>query len=276
MQENLTCKNCGNIFTGKFCNNCGEKVYTRKDRSIGHLLFEGFHFITHFEGSFFNTISTLFTKPGKFSLDYCYGVRKKYFKPLAFFLLLVVIYLIFPFFDGLNSPVYYHVRHPFYGNYAMNKSLKIIQERHLTDAAFGEAFSHASEKISKFLLFIIIPVMALFSWLISFKKRKYFYESFVFSIEANSFFLLWGFLIFPVFFRLFAKFVPVSDNTGDLTILSADLSIFFVFLVFAARRFFQFKWWYCILYSLLFTFLLAIFIQYIYKFLLFYITIHLI
>ncbi len=276
MGEPIICKNCGNFFTGKFCNNCGEKVYTNKDRSVIHLLSEGFHFITHFEGSFFNTIVALFTKPGKFSLDYCNGVRKKYFKPMAFFLLLVVIYLLFPFFDGLNTPVYYHVRHPFYGNYALRKSLAIIQQKHLTDAAFGEAFSHASEKISKFLLFIIIPVMAFFSWFISFKKRKYFYDNFVFSIEANSFFLLWGFLIFPVLFRLFAKIIPVSDSVSGLTILSVDLSIFLFYLVFAARMFFQFKWWFCILYSFLFTFLLAIFIQYIYKFLLFYITIHLI
>ena len=276
MRGNFTCKNCGNPFTGKFCNNCGEKVYTDKDRSVAHLLSEGFHFITHFEGSFFNTIVALFTKPGKFSLDYCDGIRKKYFKPLAFFLLLVVIYLLFPFFDGLNTAVYYHVRHPLYGNYALHKSLQIIHEKHLTDVAFGEAFSHASEKISKFLLFIIIPAMALFSWLLSFKKRKYFYDNFVFSIEANSFFLLWGFLIFPLLFRIFSKFFPVSDQTNDLVILIPDLSIFIFYLVFAAKRFFQFSWWYSILYSVLFTFFLAIFIQYIYKFILFYFTIHLI
>jgi hypothetical protein len=276
MGEPITCKNCGNLFTGKFCNNCGEKVYTDKDRSVSHLLSEGVHFITHFEGSFFNTVVALFTKPGKFSLDYCDGIRKKYFKPLAFFLLLVVLYLLFPFFDGLNSSAYYHVRHPLYGKYALHKSLQIVQERHLTDEAFGEAFSHTSEKISKLLLFIIIPAMALFSWLVSLKKRKYFYDNFVFSIEANSFFLLWGFLIFPLLFRLFTKIVPVPDQTGNLTILIADLSFFTFYLVFAAKRFFRFKWWYSILYSLVFTFLLAIFIQYIYKFILFYITIHLI
>lgn len=276
MQKNFTCKNCGNSFASKFCNNCGEKIYTDKDRSVAHLLSEGLHFITHFEGSFFNTIVALFTKPGKFSFDYCDGVRKKYFKPLAFFLLLVVIYLLFPFFDGLNTPVYYHVRHSLYGKYAMHESLKIIQERHLTDAAFGEAFSHASEKISKFLLFIIIPVMAFFSWLISFKKRKYFYDNFVFSIEANSFFLLWGFLIFPLLFRIFSKIFSVPDQTDNLLILIPDLSVFIFYLVFAAKRFFKFSWWYSIFYSVLFTFLLAIFIQYIYKFILFYITIHLI
>ena len=276
MKEDFTCKNCGNTFSGKFCNVCGEKVYSEKDKSVSHLLSEGFHFLTHFEGSFFNTAITLFTKPGKLSFDYCTGIRKKYFKPLSFFLLLVILYLLFPIFDGLNITPYYHVRHPFYGSYAMQKAIKVMQVKHLTEAQFGDAFRHASEKTSKFLLFIIIPVMASFSWALSFKKRKYFYDNFVFSIEANSFFILWGFLILPLLFRALEKIFPVFANVSDLQILIPNIGLFVIYLIIASKRFFQFKWWYSILYSFLFTLILAVFIQFVYKFILFFITIHLI
>jgi hypothetical protein len=34
----INCKNCGNSFAGKFCNNCGEKVYTDHDKSFAHIL----------------------------------------------------------------------------------------------------------------------------------------------------------------------------------------------------------------------------------------------
>jgi len=276
MQQTFTCKNCGNNYTGKFCNLCGEKRYEEKDKSVRKLLSEGLHFITHLEGSFFNTIITLFKRPGKFSLDYCDGIRKKYFKPLSFFLLLVILYLLFPIFDGLNAKPYEHVRHSLYGDYAMRKALKIIEEKHWTDAELGEAFSHASEKISKFLLFILIPVLALFSWMISFKKRKYFYDNFIFSIEANSFFILWAFLIFPVLFRVFYYFFPALGEAGELFILLLNLVVFLLYLVAASKRFFGFNWWYSIGYSLLFAFFLAVFFQYVYKFILFFITIHLI
>jgi hypothetical protein len=188
----------------------------------------------------------------------------------------VILYLLFPLFDGLNSKPYEHLRHSFYGKYAMAKAVKVLEKRHWTDAELTEAFRHTSEKISKFLLFIIIPVMALVSWLLGFKKRKYFYDNFVFSIEVNSFFLLWGFLIFPIIFRLVANIVTVSDGVGGIGITIVDLSVFLLFVVLAAKRFFGFKLWYSILYSALYTFILAIFIQYIYKFLLFYITIHLV
>ncbi len=276
MGETIICKNCGNSFIRKFCNNCGEKVYTDKDRSVAHLLSEGFHFITHFEGTFFNTIKVIFTKPGKFSLDYCNGIRKKYFKPMAFFLLLVILYLLFPLFEGLNITPYYHVRHPQYGNYAMHKVLEVIQAKHLTDAEFIEAFQHTSEKVSKFLLFLIIPAMALFSWMVSFKKRKYFYDNFVFSIEASSFFILWGFLILPLLLLILRKIFPVVGEMNDLLRLGIIFSLFLIYLIIAAKRFFQFTWWYSILYALLFSFILAMFIQFVYKFILFFITIHLI
>lgn len=276
MQEIFTCKNCGTNYTDKFCNHCGEKRYEEKDRSVRHLLSEALHFVTHFEGTFFKTIITLFKRPGKFSLDYCNGIRKKYFKPMAFFLLLVILYLLFPIFDGLNVAAYQHVRHSFYGEYAMQKSLKVLQEKHMTHAEFGEAFHHASEKISKFLLFLIIPVMALFSWMMSFKKRKYFYDNFVFSIEANSFFILWSFLIFPLLFQATRFFFSGLGQSADKVILIVNLCIFVLFLIAASRRFFGFKWWYSITYSLLFTVSLAMFIQYIYKFILFYITIRLV
>lgn len=276
MGEPITCKNCGNQFSGKYCNNCGEKLYTEKDRSVKHLLSDGLHFITHFEGSFFNTVITLFKRPGKFSFDYCNGIRKKYFKPLSFFLLLVILYLLFPIFDGLNVTPYEHVRHSLYGKYAMGKAMKVLQERHWTDAEFGEAFRHTSEKISKFLLFLIIPVMALFSWATSFKKRKYFYDNFVFSIEANSFFILWAFLLFPLIFRAIYPLLPGMTETADLYLLIINLCFFLVFLFVASKRFFGFTWWYSIIYALLFTFFLAMFIQYVYKFILFFITIQMI
>ena len=104
-----TCKNCGNQFTGKYCNVCGEKVYTDHDKSIAHFLEDALHFITHLEGTLITTLKTILTKPGRLSYDYCHGIRKKYFKPLSFFMLLVILYLLFPFFTGLNMPFRFYL-----------------------------------------------------------------------------------------------------------------------------------------------------------------------
>ena len=140
------CKNCNHSFSGKYCNQCGEKVYHEKDKSVLHLFEEGLHFITHFEGTFFNTLKKIFAKPGQLSVDYCKGKRKTYFKPLSLFLLLVVVYLLFPVFEGLNMKLYYHTHHILYGKYAMRASSEVMIQEKLTDQQLLSLFQQKSEK----------------------------------------------------------------------------------------------------------------------------------
>src|SRR6187402_34629 len=110
MEQN-TCKNCNTTLKGTYCHNCGQKNYTEKDKNLKGIFEEVFHFMTHFEGTMLTTLKTLLGKPGKLSKDYCDGIRKKYYKPISFFLLLIVVYLVFPFFQGLNMrmPYYKHI-----------------------------------------------------------------------------------------------------------------------------------------------------------------------
>lgn len=273
-----TCKNCGNHFKGKYCNTCGEKVYTEHDKSITHLFEEAFHFLSHFDGLLFHTVRTIFTRPGTLSLDYCNGKRKPYFKPLSFFLLLVVLYLIFPLFEGLNMQLQYYSQNAIYGAFARQKVASLLAAHHLTDAQLAEQFHHKAEKVSKFLLVIIIPFSALLLWLLSFRKRRYFFDQMVFAAELNSFYLLWGFLLLPLLLLLFEKgyyllnsvYLPVADDAAALIINIP----FCVFILLAARKFYVLKWWQAACLTLLFIVMHQIIIHVVYKFLLFVIVIN--
>jgi hypothetical protein len=277
MNTSATCKNCGNRFVGKFCNNCGEKIYTEKDRSVKHILSEGLHFVSHLDGTLLTTIKTIFTRPGQLSLDYCDGKRKKYFKPLSFFLLLVILYLLFPVFEGLNMKLYFHQTHNLYGKYASAKVAGILStHKYGSYSQLAEAFHHASEKTSKFLLFIVIPFMAFFSWAISFKKRKLYFDNFVFTIEAFSFYILWGFLLLPLFTAIYRWITGSYLFTNDLYVGITISVVFIIYLAIAAKRFFHFKWWYSIIYAILFSVALFAFLECIYKFILFVITINMV
>ncbi len=276
MGETNVCINCGNNFTGKYCNNCGEKRYTEKDKHVKHLFSEAFHFITHFEGTFFNTLKAIFTKPGKLSADYSLGIRKKYFKPLSFFLLLVILYLLFPVFEGLNMKLRFHETRDFYGSYATQKVNSLLQARGISHEELAALFHRKGEKISKFLLFTTIPFLGLVSWLLAYKKRKLYFDNTIFSIEIGSFFILWGFLLLPLIIILYHA---ITGNYFFTTESQTGLAVMVVMMLFtylAARRFFSFSWWYGIIYSLLLCISLVIFIEYIYKFILFFIAIHLV
>jgi hypothetical protein len=272
------CKNCNNSFSGKYCSHCGEKVYSEKDKSVFHLFEEGLHFITHFDGTFFNTLKKIFTKPGQLSVDYCNGKRKTYFKPLSLFLLLVVLYLLFPFFEGLNMKLYYHTHHDLYGKYAMREAKEVLIQNHLTDEQLTTMFHQKSEKASKFLLLILLPLTALFFWLLTFKKRKYFFDQMVFSAEVNCMYLLWGFLLLPLLLFISEKVYHLITNAyfnvDDTALGIITYVLLCVYTGAGARRFYKIKKWQSVGFALLFYIAHLIIVQYIYKLVLFYIVIH--
>jgi len=270
------CKNCGHQFSGNFCNQCGEKVYTEKDKNLLHFVEEGFHFLTHFEGKFFTSLKAIFLRPGQLSLDFSNGIRKKYFKPLSFFLLLVVLYLIFPTFQGLNMRLQFHVQHDIYGAYAYKKVTQLMAEKQLSEEELVRLYTYKSEKTSKFLLFLLVPAMALISWGLGFWKRKLFFDHFVFAIEVLCFLIMWGFLILPllIFIPRALNLIPAVTEKSEVVLGICILTVLLAFITAAARRFFKFNWAYSILYALLSIVLLGAFIQFVYKFILFYITIN--
>lgn len=269
----VTCKNCGHHFKGKFCNLCGEKVYAEHDKTIVHFFEEGLHFITHLDGTLLTTIKTIFTKPGKLSLDYCNGIRKRYFKPLTFFLLLIVLYLLFPFLEGLNMRMKYYESQDLYGDFAAAKIEAALQQTGLSREALSEKFHQKGEKVSKFLLIILIPFTALFFYLTAFLKRRYFFDHLIFAAEINAVYLFWGFLIMPLLItliNLLIKLITGSYFPFDDTILGIIIYAgMCIYLFIAARLFYQFKWWQNLLFITCFYIAHTFIVFTLYKFLLF-------
>lgn len=217
------------------------------------------------------------------SLDFCSGIRKKYFKPLSFFLMMVILYLLFPLFEGLNMKLKYYKSNKLFGGYATEMTAKVQEEKKYNDEQMEEVFHRKGEKSSKFLLFIVLPCVALVSYLLGFKKRKYYYDHFIFSTEMVSVFILFGFLIFPFFLRLLGyilyKLNVDISGTGIFTEATIGVIIFSViglYTGFAARRFFGFKRIFCIVYALTFSAGLVYTLEVIYKFILFNIAIRLV
>ncbi|MBC7890419.1 MAG: DUF3667 domain-containing protein [Ferruginibacter sp.] len=307
----ISCKNCGNQFTGKYCNNCGEKVYTVHDKSVLHFFEEAFHFITHFEGTFFNTLKTIFSKPGKLSLDYCNGLRKKYFKPLPFFMLLVVLYLIFPIFTGLNMPFKYYLSKDTYASRVTTKktgfnidsiltTINIAVEarnfkskneaniywikyadsiaKSLPELTRVEAtFNKKSEKTSKLLLLILLPLTAIVLSLLSIRKRRYFFDQLVLSTEINSFYLLFSFFIMPLLITICYKLFPQTAQQvlTDSSIGFFSYTVIGFFSAIAFRQFYNDRRWWSVIKAIFVIFAHYFIVHLIYKFILFAFTFYL-
>lgn len=274
--SNHTCLNCGNVFQGKYCNCCGEKVYGDHDKSIGHLVEEAFHFLTHVEGSFFVTLKTIFRHPGKFSLDYCNGLRKKYFRPVSLFMLLVVLYLLFPKFSGLNMKL---------GTYASDEygftwiAIPAIQQKMASQNAdftkLSELYAKKSATVTKLSLFLLIPLSALLISFLFSRSKRYFFDHLIISMEITSFYIALNFLMIP-FISWIAESIHKDwirfFHDGNMALSLSVTGISLIYLILAFRRFFQQDWILIALKAFIFWLLFGEVVLYIYRVIVFKLT----
>lgn len=276
----ITCKNCGHIFEGNYCNRCGEKVYTRHDKTMIHLFEESAHFITHFDGSFFNTFKAICTSPGKLSVDYCYGIRKRYFKPISFFLLLVVLYLLFPLTEGLSQRLYYYAYNGLYGQFAIKNIKHVLSTTGMTIEELSKVFHEKAEKVSKLLLLILIPASAAILQLFTFKKKRLLFDQVIFATELNIVIILFGFILLPLIF-LGIEYIVHLFSAKDLHLMNIAISVLSLpivatYILIAMRKFYKLTWLWSSVLTIGFILLYGVFFQFIYKFILFIITISLV
>jgi len=273
LSTNQTCKTCGNSFTGKFCNQCGEKVYTEHDKSIFHIADEAFHFVTHFEGRFLTTVKTIFTRPGKLAYDYCDGSRKQYFKPISLFLLCIVLYLLFPKFDGLNMK-FNSFLSPQNNFTWLTKPVakKKIQASSITLEKLNEEYNKESAKVSKIFLLMLIPLTAVVLYLLFYTKHRYFFDHFIMATEFTSIMVIMVFLLLPLIVVVGSWiYPPVALFVTDGNMLPVGIIhlLLLTFLVMAFKRFYQQTWFLTILKSVIFLAIFDFGIMYVYQCLLF-------
>ncbi len=89
----MNCKNCDQVASGNFCNNCGQSTKIGKI-TLSNLLSELSESVFQVNRGFFYTVKELFINPGASILLYLKGKRKKHFKPLAYVLTLSTIYFL--------------------------------------------------------------------------------------------------------------------------------------------------------------------------------------
>lgn len=102
------CLNCERILLpeDRFCGGCGQKI-TDIRVTLWFLISD---FITQqfaLEGKLFRSLSTLMTRPGKLTNDFCSGRRARYFTPIQIYLLTGVAFFlmidVFSNFDDLSA-----------------------------------------------------------------------------------------------------------------------------------------------------------------------------
>ena len=90
---NIICKNCGSVTSGKYCSHCGQRTSINKV-TFKETLQDFVDAVFSVNSPFFVTLKLLVLNPGKLFREYLNGKRKAYYKPVPFFILTTVIYIL--------------------------------------------------------------------------------------------------------------------------------------------------------------------------------------
>src|SRR5690349_5843120 len=95
----MNCKNCESTVDANFCSNCGQKAHIHRI-TIGHVVHEFIHAVTHADKGFLLLIKKLITRPGIVARQYIEGKRKTYFNPLSFIVITSAIHAFISYKSG--------------------------------------------------------------------------------------------------------------------------------------------------------------------------------
>lgn len=226
IRHSKTCQNCGTFVEKNFCPKCGQE--NTESRHSFHHLFT--HFISdflHYDSSFLRTTKTLFLSPGKISLEYMNGKRKSYVNPFSFYIFISFLTFFIPYtlsypddrkaikasteFANIkikNDSIVTDNKEPKKeANKEPKKKTKNIKIKGIDTNDKAPTFMHQlfeniedkerEEKAVEFFihnlpkaLFVYMPIFAFWVWLFHNKKKRYYFDSGIFTLHFFSVVLL--------------------------------------------------------------------------------------
>ncbi|MBS1921056.1 MAG: DUF3667 domain-containing protein [Bacteroidetes bacterium] len=208
----IACKNCGRVFEGNYCSQCGQSANTK--RLSWQFLLKNFeHEILHLDHGILFTIREILIRPGITINKFLEGKRKKYSHPFTYIAVISVIYLV------LRSVLVKYTPLP------------------ETQGSQNLIANFIYQNYSKVLIFVFIPLAALFTPIFYPRNPYNFVELFTFQCYIRGQFMLFELLI--LFINWLLLHLDVIIPPVALTIIIILINMFF--LGWAQQQFFNDK-----------------------------------
>jgi hypothetical protein len=262
-----TCKNCGNIFTGYYCNICGEKVLLPADRSFKTFLNSIFLALTLADSRFVKGLWLMVSRPGFLSKEFAEGRKVRYIKPISVFFLLNLVYFLFPVIQLFNASLRTQVN-SFQGKLATQAAASKMTSLGFTDiTSFSIVYDQKTTGLAKMLVIVFVVVASLPLNLIYRSKNRYFTDHVGLSMELVCFNLLINALLLTSIVNLFRLGTYLDEAVLTTIFVSTNL----YFLIRSGWIFYNEKGFLLVLKSILMIGVLKIALE-LYRAILFYVT----
>jgi hypothetical protein len=251
------CLNCGERLGVSFsyCPQCGQANHDL-NIPVRHFVEETAEGILHFDAKSLRTIHALMLKPGVVTSEFVAGKRAKYVAPMRFY-----IFISFLFFLLLSYPssqekevstdshqnsvgiTFYKINSRDVRGMKSAQLDSVLQSEGLSRSVFNryivrklsrigtegqEGFNHVLLKAISYMMFALMPIFALFVFILYRKRAMYYFGTLVFSVHYHSF-----------VFLLLSVTLIVDRIVDNSLILAIPVVLCPVYLYLALRRMFD-------------------------------------
>lgn len=244
--ETHTCKSCGNTFTGAYCNMCGEKVITHKDRSFRTFLSNVFIAITFADNRFIKTLWLTIKNPGFLSKEYANGRRVHYIRPLQLFFILNLIYFLFPVLQLFNSSLRTQMNYLFHSKLVREIVVGRLAHEHMSYGGFELIYDAKTVGLAKMLIIVFVLLAAVPLSLIFRKKNRYFTDHTALAVELACYNIFVNAIFLSALLWMLSKLFQWSGsglggylNDTTFTIIFVSTNLYFIYR--ASRTFYEQK-----------------------------------
>lgn len=240
------CLNCDASIKGPFCHQCGQRVRNNSDRLLGRLLGEFFGNIFFFDNRFFISVRYLIRFPSRMTVEFLEGKRKKFISPVTLFLFLNLIYFFVNPLTDYSLSLYDQTYSQPYSVWIKDWVNLKLQKEGLNEQSYGIIYQNASDNISKSIMIINIPLIAVFVYLMAFKQRQYYFDSLIFVFHFFSLFMVSWIMLDWV--DTLIDFLSGHDRS-IISLISFNLFAFVIPLLYAIlgiKKFMDIRWYWAI------------------------------
>ena len=228
MASKSLCKNCQHPVSGAYCSNCGQRTSVFKV-TFGETLADLSSTIFNLEAPIWRTLKASFRNPEVLYTEYLSGRRKHYYKPVPFFILMTVLYLLVKSSIGFDPM----------------RGVTPEQTEGFDATLLVEAGHFMTRNINNILFLFVISLslmMKLFFW-----KHHSWAE-----YMAVAFYMLGVYTIFTIINMVFITYVNPGFQYGAMMAM-------LLYFIWAMLRFIPEKWYWIVPKALL-NFIFALFI----------------
>ena len=239
------CLNCSATVKGNFCHQCGQTLRDNKDRSISQLLGDFLSNVFFLDNRFLISVWYLFRFPSRMTLEFLDGKRKKFISPVTLFLFLNLIYFFVSPLTDYSIPLEDQNSQP-YGKWANEWVNFKLKNKGLNRHAYSSIYQNASDTISKSIMIINVPMIAVLVYLISFKKRRFYYDSLIFTLHFFSLFMAsWIILDWA---ETFTNFLAGHDDStvAAISFVMFASAIPLLYAILGMKKFMAIRWYWAI------------------------------